>query len=145
MPTFWLRMKPQYQWATGIALVVVLYIATGFFSRHQGPSDEAQAHIDETPQVQAAILPSVLRDATITVRGRTEAKQSVDVRAEVEGVVQALHFEKGEMVRKGQTLCEIRLNARGSMAAQANALVQQRAKEYEVASTLFKDGYRTKT
>jgi multidrug efflux system membrane fusion protein len=145
MPAFWLRMKPQYQWATGIALVVVIYIATGLFGRHEAPGDEAQAHIDDTPQVQAAILPSVLRDATITVRGRTQSKQSVDVRAEVEGVVQALHFEKGAMVRKGQTLCEIKLNARGANADQAKALVAERAKEYEVAAALYKDGYRSKT
>ncbi|HEX2594662.1 MAG TPA: efflux RND transporter periplasmic adaptor subunit [Rhizomicrobium sp.] len=145
MPGFWLRMKPQYQWATGIFVVVVLWIASGMFGRHGGPSEPAAANIDETPTVQVSAFPLVPRDATITVRGRTEAKHSVDVRAEVEGVVEAMRFEKGDRVRKGQVLCQIRLNARGSMAAQANALVQQRAKEYEVASTLYKDGYRSKT
>ena len=41
-------------------------------------------------------LVSTERDATIMVRGRTQAQHEVDVRAEVEGVVQAIHFEKGE-------------------------------------------------
>jgi multidrug efflux system membrane fusion protein len=145
MPGFWLNMKPQYQWATGIFVVVVLWIASGMFGHSGGPSEQAQAKVDDTPEVQVSVVPSVLRDATVTVRGRTQAQHAVDVRAEVEGVVQALHFEKGDMVRKGQTLCEIKVNARGSMAAEANALVAQRSKEYEVASALFKDGYRSKT
>ncbi|HEY1709934.1 MAG TPA: efflux RND transporter periplasmic adaptor subunit [Rhizomicrobium sp.] len=144
MPGFWLRMKPQYQWACGIAIAVVIWIATGVIG-HSGNGDQAQAHVDETPQVQVAVLPSVLRDATITVRGRTQAKHSVDVRAEIDGVVQALHFEKGDRVHKGQVLCEIRLNDRGAKATEASALVAQRAKEYEVADSLFKDGYRSKT
>jgi len=144
-PGFWQNMKPQYQWATGIFIVVSLWIASGMFGHSAGPTDQAQAKIDETPTVEAAIIPAVPRDATVTVRGRTEAKHSVDVRAEVEGVVQAMHFDKGDRIRKGQVLCEVKLNARGSMAAQANALVQQRAKEYEVANALFKDGYRSKT
>ena len=37
------------------------------------------------------------------------------------------------------------LNDRGAMSAQANALVAQRQKEYEVAASLFADGYRSKT
>ena len=31
MPRFWLNLKPQYQWAFGIAFVVTLYLATGLF------------------------------------------------------------------------------------------------------------------
>ncbi len=144
MPGFWLRMKPQYQWACGIAIAVVVWIATGVIG-HSGSTEQAQAHVDDTPQVQVSVLPSVLRDATITVRGRTQAKHSVDVRAEIDGVVNALHFEKGDRVRKGQVLCEIRLNDRGAKATEASALVAQRTKEYEVAESLFKDGYRSKT
>jgi multidrug efflux system membrane fusion protein len=146
MPGFWLRMKPSYQWAAGIFLAVVLYLATGLlrFGSH-GPATDAQAKIDETPHVSAALLVATHHDATLTLRGRTQAQHSVDVRAEVEGVVQAIRFEKGDMVKKGQVLCEIKLNDRGAMAAQANALVAQRQKEYEVAAALYKDGYRSKT
>ena len=146
MPGFWLRLKPSYQWAGGIFLVVVLYLATGLlhFGR-SGPGDDAQAKVDDTPHVRATMLFASNHDATLTLRGKTEAQHSVDVRAEVEGVVQALHFEKGDTIRKGQVLCQIKLNDRGAMASQANALVAQRQKEFEVASSLYKDGYRSKT
>jgi multidrug efflux system membrane fusion protein len=69
----------------------------------------------------------------------------VDVRAEVEGVVQAIHFEKGDRVKKGQVLCQIKLNDRGAKLNEAKALTAQRAKEYEVAEKLFADGFRSKT
>jgi multidrug efflux system membrane fusion protein len=85
------------------------------------------------------------RDATVIIRGRTQAKNEVDVRAEVEGVVQAIHFDKGDRVKKGDTLCEIRLNDRGAKVAQAAALVAQTQKELQVAQDLYKQGFRSKT
>ena len=92
-----------------------------------------------------ALLVATQRDATITIRGKTQAKQEVDVRAEVEGVVQAIHFDKGDHVSKGDTLCEIKLNDRGAKAAQAAALVAQTLKELQVAQDLYKQGFRSKT
>jgi len=59
--------------------------------------------------------------------------------------VQAIHFEKGDHVKKGDTLCEIRLNDRGAKVAQAAALVAQTQKELQVAQDLYKQGFRSKT
>ena len=69
----------------------------------------------------------------------------VDVRAEVDGVVSALHFEKGDRVKQGQVLCEIKINDRGARAAQAQAQMAQAEKELEVARELYKEGFRSKT
>ncbi len=146
MPGFWLRLKPAYQWAAGIAVVVVLWVASGQLTGHAKPHDDAAAAgTGGVTQVRVALLVSSQRDATITVRGRTQAKQAVDVRAEVEGVVQAIHFDKGDHVRKGDTLCEIKLNDRGAKAQQAAALVAQTLKELQVAQDLYKQGFRSKT
>jgi multidrug efflux system membrane fusion protein len=90
-------------------------------------------------------LQSSLRDATITVRGRTQALHEVDTRAQVEGVVQAIHFEKGQKVEQGDVLCEIKLNDRGAKTAMAQASVDQMGKELGVAQELYKDGFRSKT
>ncbi|MBU6296999.1 MAG: efflux RND transporter periplasmic adaptor subunit [Alphaproteobacteria bacterium] len=148
MPRFWLSMKPQYQWALGIAIVVMLWLATGVFQLggHTAEGAAAQAKpASSVPSVRVAALTAVLRDATITVKGRTQALHSVDVRAEVEGVVKALHFEKGDRVKQGQVLCEIKLNDRGAKAAQAKAQMAQAAKELQVAEDLYKEGFRSKT
>lgn len=146
MPAFWLRLKPRYQWAGGIALIVTVWVATGLFNS-QAAQTPASDIVDKptTPRVRVSELVATERDATVIIRGRTQAKNEVDVRAEVEGVVQAIHFEKGDHVKKGDTLCEIRLNDRGAKVAQAAALVAQTQKELQVAQDLYKQGFRSKT
>ncbi len=55
------------------------------------------------PWCSVRMLASSERDATITVRGRTQALHAVDVRAEVEGVVQATPFRQGRQGRRPAT------------------------------------------
>lgn len=145
MPAFWLRMKPKFQWAFGIAIVVALYLATGIFSAKPTVPMKAEATANQMPLVRVARLTAVPHEAVITVRGRTEALHQVDVRAEVDGVVEALHFEKGDRVKAGQVLCELKVNDRGARAAQAQAQMAQAQKELDVARELYKDGFRSKT
>jgi multidrug efflux system membrane fusion protein len=147
MPGFWLRMKPAYQWAAAIALFAVFWVASGQLMGSAKPvdPDAAVTPTSGIPQVRVAALSATARDATITIRGRTQAKQEVDVRAEVEGVVQAIHFDKGDKVRKGDVLCEIKLNDRGAKVQQAAAMVAQTLKELQVAQDLYKQGFRSKT
>ena len=146
MPGFWLRLKPAYQWAAGIAVVVVLWVASGQLTGHAKPLEDADtAKPSGIVSVRVMTLIATQRDATITIRGKTQAKHEVDVRAEVEGVVQAIHFDKGDRVRKGDVLCEIKLNDRGAKAQQAAALVAQTLKELQVAQDLYKQGFRSKT
>jgi multidrug efflux system membrane fusion protein len=146
MPGFWLAMKPQYQWAFGIAIFVIVYLLTGVFGIGGRTAVTAAAKTAaDIPSVQVAVLNATPHDATITVRGRTQALHEVDVRAEVDGVVSALHFEKGDRVKRGQVLCEIKLNDRGARATQARAQMAQAQKELEVAQELYKEGFRSKT
>jgi len=146
MPGAWLRMKPAYQWAAGIAVVVVLWVASGQLMGHAKTVDpDSVKPVSSIPQVRVVALSAMARDATVTIRGRTQAKQEVDVRAEVEGVVQAIHFDKGDHVRKGDVLCEIKLNDRGAKVQQAQALAAQTQKELQIARELFTQGFRSKT
>ncbi len=146
MPAFWLRLKPRYQWAGAIALVVAIWVTTGVLGSHATPKDaDGGTTTSGIPRVAVSTLVASERNATINVRGRTQAKNEVDVRAEVEGVVQAIHFDKGDRVRKGQTLCEIKNNDRGAKVAQAAALVAQTQKELQVAQDLYSQGFRSKT
>jgi multidrug efflux system membrane fusion protein len=147
MPAWWLRMKPSFQWAGAILVVAFVWILSGQILGHRAPvADQmTQARANTTPIVRVATLNAQLRDAMVTVRGRTQALHAVDVRAQVEGVVQSIHFDKGQMVKKGDVLCEIVLNDRGAKTAQAKAMVDQTSKELQVAQELYKDGFRSKT
>jgi len=144
-PAFWARLSPAYRSALVILILAVLWIASGIFGGgHQIARDDAQAKSNEIPRVQVALLTTTDRDATITVRGRTQALHSVNVESEVEGAVQALHFEKGDHVKKGQVLCEIKTNDRAAKLDQARALVAQTEKQHAVDLDLQKNGFRSK-
>lgn len=93
--TVWRSMKARYQWAIGIALGVTAWLLTGLiFPSGNGHNQGAEAKAEAMPVVKVRTLSSMDRSATITVRGRTQALHEVDVRAEVEGVVEALHLKK---------------------------------------------------
>jgi multidrug efflux system membrane fusion protein len=149
MPSAWLGMKARYQWAFGILIVAVLWIGSSLIIHPKADisteSADAKSTSSEMPSVRVAALTASERAATVTVRGRTQALHAVDVRAEIDGVVKAIHFDKGQKVKAGDVLCEIDVNDRGAKVAQMNAMVAQTGKELEVAQELFKEGFRSKT
>ena len=142
-PDFWRRLKPSYQWALAILVLAALWIASGVISFGSKPAATAQA--TDIPHVRVAVLTASDRDASLTIRGRTAALHSVNLEAEVDGVVEALHFEKGDRVKAGQVLCELKLKDRAAKVAQAHALVVQTQKQHEVDLDLAKDGFRSAT
>jgi membrane fusion protein, multidrug efflux system len=149
MPGFWLAMKPRYQWAFGILAIAVVWIGSSIFihpkTEISTESADAKTTASATPLVRVADLTATDRAATVTVRGRTQALHAVDVRAEVEGTVKAIHFDKGQKVRTGDVLCEIDVNDRGAKVAQMQAMVAQTGKELEIAKELAAQGFRSKT
>ncbi len=140
------RMKPSYRAATVILVIVVLWVGSGFvFGGHKAATSDALTKTADVPRVRVQTLTASDRNATITIHGRTQALHAVDVRAEIEGVVQALHFEKGDHVKTGAVLCEIKLNDRGAKLDQARAMVAQTAKQHSVDLDLAKNGFRSTT
>jgi membrane fusion protein, multidrug efflux system len=142
-PGFWRRMKVSYRWALAILILAALWVASGVISFSAKPV--AKTISADTPRVRVAVLTATDRDASLTVRGRTSALHSVDLKAEVDGLVQAIHFEKGDRVKAGQVLCELKLNDRAAKLAQARAMVTQTAKQHTVDLDLAKDGFRSAT
>ncbi len=149
MPGFWLALKPRYQWAFGILALAVIWIGSSLFihpkTEISTESADAKPTSAATPLVRVAALTATDRAATVTVRGRTQALHAVDVRAEVDGTVKAIHFDKGQKVKTGDVLCEIDLNDRGAKVAQMQAMVAQTSKELDVAKELYAQGFRSKT
>lgn len=146
-PDFWRNMKASYRAAAVILVLAVVWIGSGILTgTGSKPADEsAQAKSEnDIPRVRVLTLKASERAATVTVRGHTEALHAVDVRAEVEGVVKALHFEKGDQVKEGQTLCEIKLNDRGAKLDEARASVAQAEKQYDVDQKLAAEGFQSK-
>lgn len=144
-PAFWRRMKTSYRWALTILILASLWIASGVISGNSKDAPSVASAADDIPKVRVALLIATDRDASLTIRGRTEALHSVDLRTEVDGVVQAIRFEKGDHVKAGQVLCELNLKDRAAKLAQAHALVVQTAKQHAVDLDLAKEGFRSAT
>jgi multidrug efflux system membrane fusion protein len=144
-PQFWRGLKPSYRAALVILLLAVVWVASGVIRGGSKSAVTATSASDDVPRVRVTLLMASDRDASLTIRGRTQALHSVDLKAEVDGVVQAIHFEKGDRVKAGQVLCELKLNDRQAKLEQARALVTQTAKQHAVDLDLAKDGFRSMT
>jgi|KBSMisStaDraftv2_1062788.scaffolds.fasta_scaffold20483_2 multidrug efflux system membrane fusion protein len=146
-PGVWRRMNAGYRAAVVILILVVLWIGSGVFGGHhqEQAASDASATNKDISRVQVAMLVASPRDATLTVRGRTQALHWVDTRAQVDGIVKAIHFEKGDRVKAGDVLCELMVNDRGAKLDQARALVAERQKEWDAADNLLKQGAMSAT
>jgi membrane fusion protein, multidrug efflux system len=143
---WFMNLKASYRAALVILVVVVLWVGSGFIiSGHKSTDANAQAKTVDVPRVRVQILAASDRNATLTIRGRTQALHSVDVRAEAEGVVQALRVEKGDRVKAGDVMCEIKLNDKQAKLDQAKALVAQMSQQHIVDLDLAKNGFRSST
>ena len=61
MPEFWLRLKPSYQWAFGIAALVLLWVLSGqltnaFHAQKPADTQDAQAADNAVPRVRVVML-----------------------------------------------------------------------------------------
>ena len=140
-PAFWRRLNSGYRAALVILVLAVLWIGSGVLGGHKSETTDATAKPANTvPRVQVMRVLASGRDATLTIRGRTQALHSVDVRAQVDGVVRAIRFEKGDHVKAGDILCELMVNDRQAKMDEASALVAERDKEASAADNLLKQG-----
>lgn len=145
------RLHRSHKIAIGIAVAIALWFATGIFtgSENTGPeltaAEQDAAASAVATRVRVTESTAELRRGSIIIRGRTEAKRAVEVRAETQGTVARLPVEKGERVSEGDVLCELAPNARGAQLAEAQALVKQRQLEYDASRQLAEKGYRAPT
>ena len=86
-----------------------------------------------------------LRQQDLLIRGQTQALRKVQVRAETAGIVAAIRADKGTVVKEGDTICELNVDARLAMLKQARATMKQRELEYEASKTLQEKGFRSET
>jgi multidrug efflux system membrane fusion protein len=126
-----------------VALIVLYFLGKGLFGG--GAQEEAEASTPERFTVVYDIIsPAEWRDE-ITVRGRTKAERKVIVRAETAGAVAATPAELGAQVKAGDVLCRLNIDARSAQLAEARAGFAKADLDYNAASKLGEDGFRSET
>lgn len=142
-----MRIRSSYVWAIVIGVVIIGWLVSGQLGGAEtdgakGPKAAAEAE-EGLVTVRARRVTGTERTAELTLRGRTEAVRKVEVRAETQGRIVALPFERGAAVKEGDTLCEIDVDAREASLKEAEALMEQRRLEYEAALQLTEKGVRS--
>src|SRR5690242_1994069 len=142
-----MRLKPQYVFVIAVAVLVLLYF--GVRSLFGGHSDgQAAAKPKDAggpPSVQARIIPEVQRQYDVVVRGRTQATRAVVVRSETAGVVAQAPVLQGTVVKAGQVLCRLAVDARQASLDQARAAAKSAELTRQQNDQLAKQGFRAPT
>ncbi len=109
-----MRMKSQYLFVIIAVGVVALYfiVRSVFSSSEPNVAHAKPAAAAGPPSVQAKLIPEVVRQYDVVIRGRTQATRTVVVRSETPGVVAAAPVLQGTFVTQGQVLCRLAVDAR---------------------------------
>jgi multidrug efflux system membrane fusion protein len=134
--------------AAGLMAAVVLWLASGAFSRQPSATDAASAKAPGSTaplrvQVRTQQAQPVTR--TISVYGRTAPARQVQIKAETSGRVVALGIERGEPATVGQTLLKLDLRDRQARLEQARASVNEQQSSWAAQQELKPQGYISDT
>ena len=142
-------MRNTYITAGIIGLVVVAWLLTG---QLREPPEPIAKNISEQnrrvaamgeertlTRVRVATLHASERTRLLKIRGRTQNKRSVNVQSQISGLVKDRFVERGDSVAAGDLLCEITLEDRAALLAEASAAAEQAKIEHEGSLKLSKD------
>jgi len=118
------------KWITGLSFIILLSFFSG--CKKQAPPAPVPPEVTVTTPVQQ----NVRRYYDIT--GNTEAIQSVDILARVEGFLEKIHFEDAADVKEGDVLFTIEQDVFKANVDQAQAVLQSALAERERAEADLK-------
>lgn len=147
-----IKIKASIVWSIAIAILISAWLLSGQLNRtpsanvvvQTGGAGMSEEQMTLT-KVRVKTIEAVPHEVELTIRGRTEALRSVQVRSETSGRVVALPIEKGSAVEEGDILCELAIDARSAQMQEAQALLTQRKLEWGAAKRLQQQGHRSET
>jgi multidrug efflux system membrane fusion protein len=135
------KMRKTYLTAIAIAVVFLGWMLSGQFGAtdRSAPLTLAELNLQREAasedraltRVRARIIQAQPRTSSVVIRGRTENKRTVSVKAEISGRIIERPIEKGSRVEAGELLCRISTEDREARVAEAKAAVIQAQMEYQ--------------
>ncbi|CAN0500392.1 unnamed protein product, partial [Scytosiphon promiscuus] len=144
-------MRKTYLTATIIAVVLVVWLYSGDHSNQviEGSIAEqnrasSRVQSDAPPtRVRVAVLQASEQPRLIKVRGKTENKRTVTVRAELNGTIIERPVDRGARVAAGDLLCKVSTEDRFVALKESRASLQQARIEYQGAVSLKEKGFNS--
>ena len=143
-------MKSSYVMAFVLAAAAVAWVASGRLTDGDGLPEARKPPAELSGETRLTLVrvrsqQAELRQAEVILRGRSEARRSVEIKTETDGRVVALTVERGDAVEAGQIVARLAPNDRPARLREAEALREQRRIEVEAAQRLAKKGFRSET
>jgi multidrug efflux system membrane fusion protein len=131
-----------------IFMAISLWIGSGFIpslaNKKESP-DNTYERSFTTPKV--GIKNSVAQKiwSEVTLFGTTQSYRKVALKSQTHGKVEAIHISEGGHVNKGDIILSLAVEDRKKNLKSAEALLEQRQLEYNVAKSLKNSGHQSKT
>lgn len=133
----------NYRMATIVGGLAVVWLLSGLLVEEdkQAPADRKAAESAsmasaERVKIRGRVIEAQPYITRVVVNSRTEANRSVQLRAELDGVVNALPVDEGQRVAKGDVICEVAAEDRPEKLARARAALQKAELDYAGAQKL---------
>ncbi len=148
-------MRGTYITATVIALLIVLWLLSGQMGaekdvEHPTLGDlnrqrDARAQDNAPTRVRVRVVRAEPQVETVVLRGRTENKRTVEVKAETSGRIVERAVERGTEVKEGDLLCRISTEDRDAGLDEARAALEEARIEYQGSLRLKEQGLQSET
>ena len=140
------KLNKSYLIAIAILLLSVMWVMSGIIF----PNNDF-TKIDEDHKAPHKIMSVRVRQLEaephinyIVVTGRTKSSKDVTLKAEVDGQITDIYFDKGSVIAEGDLLAKIDIKDRQAKLQEAIQRVEQRQIEYNAAKSLELKGFNSK-
>ena len=140
-------MRFSYVAAGVLVLVLVLWMASGVI-----PSNTSEAEDTPVSETQDAAAPMKveyvdveisLKSRDIILQGQLEPRRHLQLRAEINSIVDDIPVSKGHTVNKGDTIVGLSLEGRESDLREAQAQLQTARSQQKASASLRKNGLQS--
>jgi multidrug efflux system membrane fusion protein len=148
-------MRGTYVTATVIALLIGLWLLSGQIGREDSVvhttlaeanrESQAQSQDAALTRVRARVIRAQPQYRQVVLRGRTENKRTVEVKAETAGRITERPIERGSQVQAGDLLCRISAEDRFAALDEARAALAQATIEHDASIRLKERGFQSET
>jgi len=142
-------MNKSYLIAISLVLALTGWMLSGMLGRdspgEQEPTVTKSERTPETMTVQVRTQQASPIAREIVIQGEAEPNRIVTLQAETAGQVVELVAERGQRVKAGDVILRLKMNDREAQLRQAQALVQQRERDFEATQKLGQTGYQART
>ncbi|WP_052741992.1 efflux RND transporter periplasmic adaptor subunit [Kiloniella litopenaei] len=148
-------MKVSYLLAFILAVGTAGWVMSGQLSDSSEAGEAGQPEIKKppvnldqatkTPSVRVQTKTAVPYTRYLTVRGRTEALRTVEIKSEASGKIIDLAIDKGDIIEAGKLVAKLDVNERAAKVQEFKALKEQRSIEYKAAKRLSQKGFKAET